>query len=99
MYVWMRTYSAKIGKMAEALAVTAEAVAHAKNKHGLEIETYTQLGGDPMKIGIAGRYDSLGDLGKLEEAIGADEKWAAIVNRAAGLVEEGTVVDQYWKKL
>ena len=99
MYVWMRTYTAKIGKMDEALALTAEAVAHAKKKHGLEIETYTQLGGEPMKIGIVGRYDSLGDLGKLEAAIAADEQWAAIVSRAEGLVQEGTVVDQYWKKL
>ena len=99
MYVWMRTYSAKVGKMAEALALTAEAVAHAKSKHGLEIETYTQLGGDPMKIGIVGRYDSLGDLGKLEVAIAADEQWAAIVSRAGPLLEDGTVEDQFWKQL
>ena len=99
MYAWMRTYTAKIGKMSEALAVTAEAVAHAKKKHGVEIDTYTQIGGNPMSIGIVGRYNSLGDLGKLEDAIAADEQWAAIVNRAAGLVEEGTVFDQFWKKL
>jgi hypothetical protein len=99
MYVWMRTYSAKIGKMAEAVALTTEAAAHAKKQHSLEIEIYTQVGGDPMKIGIAGRYDSLADLGKMEEAIAADEQWAAIVNRAAPLLEEGTVEDNFWKKL
>ena len=98
MYVWMRTYSAKIGKMAEAVALTTEAAAHAKKKHKLEIEIYTQVGGDPMKIGIAGRYESLGDLGKMEEAIAADEQWTAIVNRAAPLLEEGTVEDNFWKK-
>jgi hypothetical protein len=99
MYAWMRTYSAKVGKLGEALALTAEAVKHIKTKYGVDIETYTQVGGDPMKIGIVGRYETLGDLGKLEQAAALDQQWASIVSRAADLVEAGTVADQIWKKL
>lgn len=99
MYTWFRTYSANVGKMHELLAITHEAVDHLKKAHGLDVEIYTQLGGDPMKIGLVGRYKTLGDLGERETAIAADEKWAAIVNKASSLVAEGTVVDQFWKKL
>lgn len=98
MYAWMRTYNAKIGKMAEALAITAEAVKHMKSKYGIDIDTYTQVGGDPMKIGIVGRYETLGDVGKLEAAAAIDQQWAGIVSRAAAVIEEGTVLDQFWKK-
>ena len=52
-----------------------------------------------MKIGLVGRYETLGKLGDLEGAIAADEEWAAIVNRASNLVVDGTLVDQFWKKL
>ena len=99
MYTWFRTYSATIGKMPELLAITQEAADHLKKKHDLDVETYTQIGGDPMKIGLVGRYETLGKLGDLEGAIAADEEWAAIVNRASNLVVDGTLVDQFWKKL
>ena len=99
MYTWFRTYSAKTGKMQELLAISQEAVKHLKKKHGIEVDMYTQLGGDPMKIGLVGRYETLGKLGDLEASIGTDNEWAAIVNRASSLVVEGTVADQFWKKL
>lgn len=99
MYTWFRTYSARIGKMAELLALSQEAVDHLKKRHGVEVDMYTQLGGDPMKIGLVGRYETLNDLGALEAAAAADEEWAAIVNRAEALAVEGSVVDQFWKKL
>jgi hypothetical protein len=99
MYTWFRTYSANIGKMHDLLAITHEAVEHLEKNHGLEVEIYTQLGGDPMKIGLVGRYQTLGDLGDREAAIAADKEWAAIVDRASSLVVEGSVVDQFWKKL
>ena len=99
MYTWFRTYSAKIGCMPELLVLSREAADHLKAKHGLDVEIYTQVGGDPMKIGLLGRYDTLGALGDLEGAVAADEEWAAILERGSRLAVEGSVVDQLWKKL
>jgi len=99
MYTWFRTYNAKIGKMEELLELSQEAAAHLNKKHNVDCEVYCQMGGDPSKIGLVGRYATLGDLGDRDLAIAGDEQWAKIVQRAAPLVVEGTVADQFWKKL
>lgn len=99
MISWFRTYQARIGKMAELVALSQEAAKYLESAHGLKCEVYTQLGGDPLKIGLLGRYDNLGSVGDMEERIAADNKWAQLMGRGEELAVEGTVVDQFWKQI
>ena len=66
--------------------------------HGLDVELYTQVGGDPTRIGLLGRYKDMGAVGKMEARIAKDAKWADILKRARGLVVDGSVKDEFWKK-
>lgn len=99
MISWLRTYNAKIGKMDELIKLSKEAVKVLKKNHGLECEMYAQLGGDPTRLGLVGRYKDMGQLGKLEARLAGDGKWAAIMKSARGLVVEGSVRDEFWKEI
>ena len=96
---WFRTYNAQIGKMDELVKLSQQAVKHLKKKHGLDCELYAQVGGDPTCLGLVGRYKNMGAIGKMEDGISKDAKWAAIMKSARGLVVEGSVEDSFWKEL
>ena len=99
MISWFRTYQSKIGNMEELVALSQEAAKYLESAHGLKVEVYTQLGGDPLKIGLLGRYDNLGEVGELEEQVANDSKWAQFMSRGAELAVEGSVQDQWWKQI
>ena len=99
MISWFRTYQSRIGKMAELVALSQEAAKYLESAHGLKVEVYTQVGGDPLKIGLLGRYNNLGDVGELEEKIGNDSKWATLMSRGEELAVEGSLQDQFWKQI
>jgi len=99
MYHWVRTYSAKIGRMEELLQLTREAIAHLEKAHQLKCVGYTKVGGNPMGIGLHGAYESLGALGELESALANDAAWAAILKKAEPLVAEGSLEDQFWNEI
>jgi hypothetical protein len=99
MFTWFRTYNAQIGKMDELVKLSQQAVKHLKKNHGLNCELYAQVGGDPTRLGLVGRYKDMGAIGKLEDRISKDAKWAAIMKGARGLVVEGSVQDSFWKEL
>lgn len=99
MISWFRTYQSRIGKMADLVALSQEAAKYLESTHGLKVEVYTQVGGDPLRIGLLGRYDSLGNVGELEEKIAGDSGWAQIMSRGDELAVEGSVQDQFWKQI
>jgi len=99
MISWFRTYQSNIGKMQELVALSQEAAKYLESAHGLKVEVYTQLGGDPLKIGLLGRYDNLGAVGDLEERIASDSKWAKLMSRGSELAVEGSIQDQWWKQI
>ena len=99
MISWFRTYQSRIGKMDELVALSQEAAKYLESAHGLKVEVYTQLGGDPLKIGLLGRYDNLAAVGDLEERVASDGKWADLMRRGEELAVEGTLQDQWWKQI
>ncbi len=99
MISWFRTYQSRIGKMSELVALSQEAAKYLESAHGLKVEVYTQLGGDPLRIGLLGRYKNLGAVGELEEKIGNDSKWAKLMGRGEELAVEGSLQDQWWKQI
>ncbi len=99
MISWFRTYQSKIGKMPELIALSEEAAKYLESTHGLKVEIYTQLGGDPLKIGLLGRYDDLGAVDKLNQKIANDSGWAQLMSRGEELAVEGSVQDEWWQQL
>ncbi|MGR8949295.1 MAG: NIPSNAP family protein [Gammaproteobacteria bacterium] len=99
MIAWFRTYSAQIGRMEELMKLSQTAVKHLRKAHGVKCEMYTQMGGDPTRIGLVGRYKDMTALSKTEKALSSDTKWADILKQARGLVVEGSVEDQFWKEV
>ena len=99
MISWFRTYNAQIGKLDELVKLSNQAIKHLKKEHGLDVEMYAQVGGDPTRLGLVGRYKDMGAVGKLEAKIAQDAKWADIMKRARGLVVEGSVKDEFWKQM
>lgn len=99
MISWFRTYQSKIGSMGELLALSQEAAKYIESAYGLKVEVYTQVGGDPLRIGLLARYDDLGSVGDQAEKIANDSKWADLMNRGGELAVEGTIQDQFWKQI
>jgi hypothetical protein len=99
MITFFRNFQVKTGQMPEALALSQEAMGYLKKAYGIDVETYTPAGGNPLRIGLAGEYDNLGDIEDLMGKIAVDADWNKIMVRAADLVVEGTVVDEFWKKV
>ena len=83
MISWFRTYQSKIGKMPELIALSEEAAKYLESTHGLKVEIYTQLGGDPLKIGLLGRYDDLGAVDKLNQKMSQLESRLASTREGA----------------
>ncbi len=98
MISWFRTYQSKIGKMPELIALSEEAAKYLESTYGLKVEIYTQLGGDPLKIGLLGRYDDLGAVDELSQKIANDNGWAQLMSRGAEFAVEGSVQDQWWQQ-
>ena len=99
MISWFRTYQSKIGKMPAMLDLSREAAKHLESAHGLDVEILTQLGGDPLKIGLLGRYDNLAAVDDLNQKIAVDSKWADIMSRGEALGVEGSVRDEWWQQI
>ncbi len=99
MISWFRTYQSKIGTMPALLDLSREAAKYLESTHGVEVEVYTQLGGDPLKIGLLGRYDDLGAVDALNQKIANDSKWADIMSRGAALCVEGSIQDEWWQQM
>ena len=99
MISWFRTYQSKIGKMPELIALSQEAAKYLESTYGIKVETYTQLGGDPLKIGLLGRYDNLAAMGDLNQKIASDSKWAKLMSQGEKLAVEGSVQDQWWQQI
>ncbi len=99
MISWLRTYNAQIGKADGLQKLTKQAAKHLKKAHGLKCDMYMQVGGDPTRFGLVGQYKNMAAVGKMEAKIGKDKKWADIMKSARGLVVEGSVRDEFWKKI
>lgn len=99
MISWFRTYQSKIGKMPELISLSHEAAKYLESSHGLKVEVYTQLGGDPLKIGLLGRYDNLGAVDALNQKIANDAGWAKLMSRGEALAVEGSVKDEWWQQI
>ncbi len=99
MVSWFRTYQSKIGKMPEMLDLSREAAKYLESTYGLKVEIFTQLGGDPLKIGLLGRYDNLAAVDDLNQKIANDSKWADIMSRGEALGVEGSVQDEWWQQI
>ena len=99
MISWLRTYNAQIGKSDDLVKLSKQAARHLKKAHGLKCELYAQVGGDPTRLGLVGRYKNMGQVGKLEAKIAKDKKWNDIMKRARKLVVDGSIEDQFWKEL
>ncbi len=98
MYHWVRTYSARIGKAGELLALSKDAVAHLEKTLNIKAHNYSAVGGNPMEFMLHGVYDSLGAIGEAEKKLAGDSGWEAIMKKAEPLVVEGSAQDQFWKE-
>lgn len=99
MISWFRTYQSKIGTMPALLDLSREAATHLESTYGIKVEVYTQLGGDPMRIGLLGRYNDLAGVDTLNQKIASDSKWADIMSRGADLAVEGSIEDAWWQQM
>jgi hypothetical protein len=99
MITFFRTFQVKLGKMPEALALSQEATAYLDKTFGVNVDTYAPAGGDPLRIGLAGEYENLGAVEDLMGKVAEDAGWNKIMVQAADLVIEGSVLDEFWKKV
>ncbi|NQV20825.1 MAG: NIPSNAP family protein [Rhodospirillales bacterium] len=98
MITFVRNFEVKTGKMPEALALAQEAMGHVKDAYGVEVDVYTPIGGNPLRITLAAEYDDMGAVEDIMEKLAEDASWTKTMQSAADLVVEDSVVDEFWKK-
>lgn len=98
MITFVRNYEVKTNKMPEALALAHEAMDHVKEAYGVDVDVYTPIGGNPLRIGLAGQYDSMGAVEDIMGKLAQDNSWPKYMARAADLIVEDSVVDEFWKQ-
>jgi hypothetical protein len=99
MIAFYRSAGIAAGKFLGAMAFAKEVAAYIKATTGTEVSVALPIGGNPMRIGWASRYESLGayeaSMGKLM----ADPKYQEMVARAAEFFLPGSVHDEIWRAI
>ena len=85
------------GKLTNAVAFAKEVAAYAKDVTGVDVSVAMPVGGNPMRIGWAARYE---DLGAFETAMGklmADPKYLELISKAGESFVPGSAHDEIWR--
>ena len=99
MVTFLRNYEVKTGKLPEALALAQEAMGHIKKTYDIDVDIYMPVGGNPLRIGLVAEYENMGEVEAQLGRLAADASWPKIMSKAADLIVEGSVTDEFWKKV
>lgn len=94
-----RSASILPGKLTNAVAFAKEVAAHAKSVTGVEVSVGMPVGGNPMRIGWAARYDSLGAYEAAMGKLMADPKYLDMVAKAGESFMAGSTHDEIWRTI
>jgi hypothetical protein len=95
----MRTGRIAPGKTAEAIAYAKDTCAYAKDKSGLELRIFTQIGGTVGRICWIWENKNLADFESVSAKLTADPGWQKLLQRGPGLFADGETQDQLWQSI
>jgi hypothetical protein len=87
------------GKWANAMAFAKEVSAYIKDATGVEVSVAVPVGGNPMRVGWAARYDNLGAMEATMGKLMADPKYVELSARGAENFIPGSVHDEIWRAI
>jgi ketopantoate hydroxymethyltransferase len=87
------------GKLTNAVAFAKEVAAHAKTVTGAEVSVAMPIGGNPMRIGWAARYENLGAYEAAMGKLMADAKYLEMVGKAGEIFMAGSTHDEIWRTI
>ncbi len=99
MILFARTASIAPGKNAEAMAFGQEICSYVKDLIGVDVEMYTPIGGNPLRIGWVGNYDNLQALEDTLEKLAGDSGYNNRIEEAGSLFIAGSMEDVIWKSV
>jgi hypothetical protein len=95
----MRTARIAPGKAVDAIAFAKDICTYAKEKIGLEVKVFTQVGGTLGNICWTWENKNLASFEEDLAKLTADPGWQKILQRGPGLFADGTSQDQIWRSI
>jgi hypothetical protein len=99
MIAFYRSSTILPGKLTNAVAFAKEVAACAKDVTGVDVSVAMPVGGNPMRIGWAARYDNLGAFEAAMGKLMADPKYLGLVAKAGENFMAGATHDEIWRAI
>ena len=87
------------GKLTNALALAKQVAAYVKDVTGIDVSVAMPVGGNPMRIGWAARYENLGAFEAAMGKLMADPTYLEMVAKAGESFIAGSTHDQIWRTI
>ena len=87
------------GKLPGAVTFAKQVAAHAKDVTGIAVSVSMPVGGNPMRIGWAASYDSLGAMEAAMSKLLADPAYLELISKAGEIFIPGTTHDEIWRTM
>ncbi len=99
MIAFYRTVCVAPGRTTDAMTFAKEIAGYIKNTFGLDVEVMLPIGGNPMRVGWASRYQDLGALDAMSAKMLGDKKYLEKVAKASDCFIAGSMMDSIWRTI
>jgi hypothetical protein len=97
MILMTRSVGIAKGKNAGAIAQAKAVAEYLKANMGLELHVGVPIGGNPMRVTWAGRYDSMAQMEEIMEKMAGDAAFQELVAKGLDNYVEGSMEDRIMK--
>jgi hypothetical protein len=99
MIAFYRSASIATGKWTNAMAFAKEITAYIKDTTGVDVSVAVPVGGNPMRVGWAARYENLGAFEATMGKLMADPKYVELAAKGGDNFIAGSVHDEIWRTI
>lgn len=97
MITFMRTVTAKPGKLPEVIAFAGSIAQIAGRATGNEVKVLLPVGGKFSEIAWVSQFDTLAQFEDANSKLLQDESYVAMLRKAEGLFVDGSGYDRLWR--
>jgi hypothetical protein len=85
------------GKTGDMMVFAHKIAAYIKATFGVELEVMMPIGGNPMRVGWASRYEDLAAMDAVMTKMFADKKYMDMAAKGSDLFIPGSLQDSIWR--
>jgi len=93
------TASIAPGKTIEARAAANQLAKYIKDRHGTTVEVLVPIGGNPDRVALHGRHESLAQWEAISSKLNADSEFQGMIAKNSSYFLPGTIHQEFWRTI